>query len=337
MDNDRAPHVDQDAAACEYGRGDRIGTAYLDGFTFLSEPVQYVVIDGRAIFEGDIDLGPVEQVEQSFEMIRADLTGTPYTKAIVVTPGSQRGWPNWTIPYQIDPDLPDEMRVTNAIGHWIENTKFTFVRRRPENAEDYPDYVEFVPGDTCSSAVGRQGGRQRVRLTDTCQWGNVAHEIGHAAGLWHEQSRADRDAYVTIQWENIESGEEGNFSQHITDGDDIGGYDYGSIMHYGRYAWSTNGEPTIVPTDPSAQIGQRNGLSAGDLRAINTILCPTVPNVREDRLRIAVPKIRAVGLVPDINGSESGEAWVWRQSPLGGQPTDRGSVVGLRTRTTPIE
>jgi hypothetical protein len=94
------------------------------------------------------------------------------------------------------------------------------------------------------------------------------HEIGHAVGLWHEQSREDRDLFVTINWANIQAGMAAQFNQHITDGDDLGAYDYGSIMHYPRTAFSANGQETITPTDPNAQIGQRNGLSAGDVASV---------------------------------------------------------------------
>jgi predicted transcriptional regulator len=114
-----------------------------------------------------------------------------------------------------------------------------------------------------------QSGSQDVSLGDGCTTGNAIHEIGHTVGLWHEQSREDRDSYVQIHWENIEAGKEHNFDQHISDGDDVGAYDYGSIMHYPRDAFSSNGQDTITPTNPStASIGQRTALSAGDIAAV---------------------------------------------------------------------
>ena len=41
-------------------------------------------------------------------------------------------------------------------------------------------------------------------------------------------------------------------------------YDYNSIMHYGKYAFSRNGQPTIVARNARQTFGQRNGLSDGD-------------------------------------------------------------------------
>jgi hypothetical protein len=260
----------------EFRYADEIGTALIDGLTFRSRAVQYVVLDGMAIVEGDIVLGPVDLVEQRTEMRRVEMRGGPVAAGVAIS-GSQFRWPDCRVPYQLAEDLPDTNRVTDAIAHWEARTNFRFVRRTPQNQAQFPDFVDFVTGGGCSSFVGRQGGRQTVTLAAGCTTGNAIHEIGHVVGLWHEQSREDRDAFVTIQWANIIPSAVNNFAQHITDGDDIGSYDYGSIMHYPRNAFSSNGQDTIVPTDPNAQIGQRTALSAGDIAAANMLCTKPLP------------------------------------------------------------
>ena len=242
----------------------RIGTALISGNTFVAKPIQYVDVNGTAVVEGDIALGSVAEVDASTDATRQMIQeGVAFGVGIS---GAQFRWPNCRIPYEIDAALPNQQRVTDAIAHWQAKTNFRFVVRTTE-----ANWVYFTDAGGCWSMVGMRGGRQTISLGAGCSTGNAIHEIGHAVGLWHEQSREDRDQFVTINWQNIQSGMASQFQQHITDGDDLGAYDYGSIMHYPRTAFSANGQETITPTDPNAQIGQRTGLSPGDIAAVQAM------------------------------------------------------------------
>ncbi|WP_460968172.1 M12 family metallopeptidase, partial [Spirosoma migulaei] len=44
--------------------------------------------------------------------------------------------------------------------------------------------------------------------------------------------------------------------------------DFGSVMLYGSYDFSKNGLPTMTKKDGSTFIGQRQGLSATDIKTI---------------------------------------------------------------------
>ncbi len=177
-------------------------------------------------------------------------------------------WPDGVVPYVISSDFSSDQRdeVEAAIEHWNMRT---IMRLRPMTTGDV-DFVRFEPAEgSCRSPVGRQPGGQSVRcdVLDGFHRGNIIHEIGHAVGFWHEHTRPDRDMFVTVHEDNIEPDAIGNFD--IGMGRVLTGYDYGSIMHYGRRGFAIDDdEDTITPIDPDADIGQREGLSALDLLGI---------------------------------------------------------------------
>src|SRR4051794_3265820 len=76
--------------------------------------VQYAVVEGVALFEGDIVLGTDQEVAVQSESLRAAARGE-VAMGVVIT-GSQYRWPNCSIPYDIDPGLPNQNRVTDAIA-----------------------------------------------------------------------------------------------------------------------------------------------------------------------------------------------------------------------------
>ena len=178
-------------------------------------------------------------------------------------------WPRGRVYFRIARDLPNRARVWDAIRHWHAHTRIRFVRRTNQAA-----YVTFRRGTGCSAEIGRTGTRQYVWLANACTTGATIHEIGHTVGLWHEQSRTDRNDHVRILWDNIQPGMRHNFqtyAQQGVDGRNIGRYDVNSIMHYGSTYFSRNGRPTITTLSGGRISGQRQRLSTRDIAGIRSI------------------------------------------------------------------
>jgi len=55
--------------------------------------------------------------------------------------------------------------------------------------------------------VGRIGGKQELSIGNGCEYSDtIKHELMHALGFFHEQSRTDRDDHVIIYPDNIQAG-----------------------------------------------------------------------------------------------------------------------------------
>lgn len=105
----------------------------------------------------------------------------------------------------------------------------------------------------------------------------IVHEFIHAIGFFHQQAASERDEYVKIVWDKIEAGTEFNFDAYgsnIISNFDVE-YDYGSVMHYGKTAFSIDGSDTIVALKDlkGATMGQRLRLSENDIERINKMYC----------------------------------------------------------------
>lgn len=236
--------------------------ALIDTTVYGTKLIWYKPAGQYAITDGDIVLGDLASLRRAAGEEGAGV------KAV----GAR--WAAGKIPYTIDANLPNKQRVTEAIADWESKTGIRFLARTSES-----DYVTFKNGAGCSSRLGKAGGQQFVTLGPSCTTGNAIHEIGHLVGLWHEQSRADRDENVIIHYEHVEEGFEHNFETYVqqkADGVDLSLYNYRSIMHYPADAFSKDGQATIEVKDPAhvfVTVGQRDGLSPGDVLAVGTLYC----------------------------------------------------------------
>ncbi|XP_039990695.1 low choriolytic enzyme-like [Xiphias gladius] len=192
-------------------------------------------------------------------------------------PCTSRGclWPkasdgNVYVPFRISSvySRRERNRIIRGLQSFAQSTCIRFIPLDRQR-----DFVDIQSRSGCYSFVGRRGNDQTVSLSRRgCVFQSVIqHELLHALGFNHEQTRSDRDEHVRILLQNVIPGMEHNFRKIRTR--NLGTpYDYNSVMHYGRFAFSRNREPTIVPIpDNNVVIGRASQMSPTDILRVNRL------------------------------------------------------------------
>ncbi|XP_041844851.1 high choriolytic enzyme 1-like [Melanotaenia boesemani] len=233
--------------------------------------------DNNAVLLNDVDM-------TTKILITNNGTDIPLMEGDIVAPTTRNAMKCWSnsclwrkasngrvvVPYVVSNQYPpyEKQTIENAM-RGFSRTCVVFVPRTNEY-----DYISIESLQGCYSELGRKGGRQQLSINrGGCMYsGIIQHELNHALGFQHEQTRSDRDNYVVINWGNIESSNAYNFYKQDTNNQNTP-YDYGSIMHYGRTAFAiAYGVDTITPIpNPNVQIGQRQALSYWDVQRINML------------------------------------------------------------------
>lgn len=180
-------------------------------------------------------------------------------------------WESAVVPYSIDSSLTQPDRVQRVISYFNQNTPVRFVPRTGQ-----ADSLVFMPMDgLCVSYLGKIGGHQPILLDDRCTDREIAHELMHALGFIHEHSRADRDQYVSVLWDNIEPDRQSQFviaPPALTEPLRDRPFDFHSVMLYPENSFARDrGRPTLQGRNGNRIEPVRTGLSSEDLERLYLI------------------------------------------------------------------
>lgn len=193
------------------------------------------------------------------------------TRGVATTIGlwPKRSDESVVIHYTVNPNYNFPDAVRSAVSKWSGKTGISFIELNSANIQG--DFIEFVPSNNTQSFIGHIGGRQIIELADWAREGNIMHEIGHSLGLYHEQSRADRDTKVQILCPtNI------NYRHAFQEdpyANDVGQYNFYSIMHYPLVSGCLELQSGIREQLhlPNSIPGQRDSITTSDYLTVKTI------------------------------------------------------------------
>ncbi len=219
--------------------------------------------EGYMLFEGDILL-PEDYFENNEAAFNVNL------------------WPDGIVPFEFNANVSanNQDRMLDAMAEIEGDAHIVFIPRINES-----NYIHIQSDSfNYSTGIGMQEGKQTIGLISWWSKIVIIHELFHALGIWHEQSRSDRDNFIQINWQNMGTSNDttwqftkqnhaGVYPKQAYGLPDSLTYDFDSMMHYGQFDFSNNGQRTITVLAPNQswqnRIGQRSHISFLDSLTLN--------------------------------------------------------------------
>ena len=191
----------------------------------------------------------------------------------VFTRNSILYWPEGVVYYDFAPNCTNRL-IQNAMAAMEELSDSTCVQFLPADSST-TNYIRFKLSSGNNSYLGMKGGMQVINIYNDDNVYIIMHEICHALGIYHEQNRSDRDEYIHINMGNVRKEVANNFTP-VSDGYNIGPFNYESIMLYPQYIYDLSFvynvyTPVITRLDGLDYIYNRGYLSQGDVKTVKAI------------------------------------------------------------------
>ncbi len=192
-----------------------------DGRT--TRAVQYQVVNGVAVWDGDVPLGPAERIARTPEEALRRGGGLPGPSLSLHSTGSA-AWSGGTVPYVVEGTAPANLgpamgQITSqvpGVKFVARTTQGTYLRIYDHGRVGYHQYY----GGSTVRSLGLDYGLGNSKAI-------LMHELGHVLGFQHEHQRSDRDSHIKLIDANPYPGEF-NLLYSVK----VGAYDRSSIMHY---------------------------------------------------------------------------------------------------------